>query len=175
MITQIGLLTLINYLIMRAFFPDLVKDRSDRKEYRFQVGEMAIQNFLTIPNLQDTKAARFCRKFSFYGSLIFNIILILILVPLNDIHLDYAYECGIFTCKNKEEFKYFDEVVAVIISIGIFGLILDLIYAKFSTAVFNINVVNSNIIANDFSRILNGPKKVHYKNSMDESVVDYYY
>ena len=173
MITQIGLLTLINYLIMRAFFPDLVKDRSDRKEYRFQVGEMAIQNFLTIPNLQDTKAARFCRKFSFYTSLIVNILLLLVLLLLNNLDFKKIHTCLIFTCEDNQvlsfhhnEHNFFNEVVSAVISVGLFGLLLDLIYAKFSAAVFNIPVANSNIIANDISRILSG--KVNSKTNEDD-------
>ena len=174
MIAQALVLTLLNYLCMKIWYEELEKEKSDRTDYRLQVGEMAVQNFLTIPNLGSTKAARFCRKFSFYGSLIFNIILILILVPLEGLEqFDHAYECGIFSCEKKKDFIYFNQVVAVIISFGLSGLVLDLIYAKCTAAVFNIPVVTSDIYANDISRILNGPKKVHYKNSRDESVIYY--
>ena len=124
-----------------------------------------IQNFLSIPNLRDTKAARFCRKFSFYASLIFNISLILIILLLSHLKITHAYDCLIFNCtENKDIFcnhdhhNYFNEVVYVIIFIGLFGLVLDLIYARCSAAVFNIPVLNSAAWAEDISRILSGPQ-----------------
>ena len=43
---------------------------------------MSVLNFLTIPNLVNTKAAGFCRTFSFYASLIINASILLILVIL---------------------------------------------------------------------------------------------
>ena len=184
MIASGGFLVLLNCLTMKIFFPDLRKEKSDRIDYRFQVGEMAVQNFLSIPNLRETKAARFCRKFSFYASLIFNIISLLVLLLLNHLKLlNHAYVCIIFSCEENNQIfscdhdhhNYFTEVVVAVISIGLFGLVLDLIYACSSDAVFNIPLVNKNIIANDISKILSGPEKIRYKNSKDESVVDYDY
>ena len=172
-ITQMGLLALINYLSMKAFFPELVEEKRDRRDYRFQLGEMAVQNFLSIPNLLETKAARFCRKFSFYASLIVNILLLLVLLLLNNLDFKKIHTCLIFTCEDNQvlsfhhnEHNFFNEVVSAVISVGLFGLLLDLIYAKFSAAVFNIPVANSNIIANDISRILSG--KVNSKTNEDD-------
>ena len=166
MIGHLVVLTLLNYLFVKKFFPDWKKDKGDCKDYRFQVGEMAIQNFLSIPNLRDTKAARFCRKFSFYASLIFNITLILILLLLRHRGIEHAHYCLIFTCEEDKDIycddhhhNYFNEVVYLIIFIGLFGLVLDLIYARSSAAVFNIPVVNRAAWSENISRILSGAQK----------------
>ena len=173
-ITQMGLLALINYLSMKAFFPELVEEKRDLRDYRFQLGEMAVQNFLSIPNLLETKAARFCRKFSFYASLIVNILLLLLILLLRELGQKSLRLCRIYRyifryiCEEDNEQKHFyTEVVSVIISIGLFGLALDLIYARSSSAVFNIPVASTNTRANDFSKAL------HFKNNREDSMADY--
>ena len=46
-----SLIVILNYLVLKSYFPELKKE----EDYKIQVGQMAVQGFLTIPNLENTK------------------------------------------------------------------------------------------------------------------------
>ena len=46
-----SLIAIVNYLVLKSYFPELKKE----EDYKIQVGQMAVQGFLTIPNLEKTK------------------------------------------------------------------------------------------------------------------------
>ena len=134
-ICHIGLLASMNYFVMTQFYPEMIKEKHNYVDYKSQLGEMAIQNFLTIPNLMDTKAARFCRKFSFYACLVINISVLLMLVILCNLGIEIEIDCRplfgdcIHDPLNDDpiihEIKNFNMIVTFIISIGILGMTTD--------------------------------------------------
>lgn len=62
------------------------------KVYKCLVGQMTVENFLTISNLQHTKASIFCRKFCLYANLIFNICILLVLFLLCNLKVPIEFE-----------------------------------------------------------------------------------
>ena len=149
---------------MKKFFPEMMIEEEDREEYKYQVGVMAVQTFLTIPNLEDNKASRFCRKFSFYESLIFNISVLFTLLIMSNFGAHFQLDCrpmfgdchhDPFKGKLVRDIKYLNLIISSIILLGVLSLILDLIYARYLTAVFNIPIVNHGNYADNFSKMLN--------------------
>ena len=102
LVSHVFLLLPINYRIMKKFYPFLIKEQNGCSEedasrnYKYQVGQMAVQAYLTIPNLQDTPPARFCRKFSLYANFVFNVIFLLILLILWTLNTFPQFACRPF-------------------------------------------------------------------------------
>ena len=167
------LVALLNYLVMKKYFPELMNEEEDREEYKYQVGVMAVQTFLTIPNLENNKASRFCRKFSFYGSLIFNSSVLFTLLMMSNLGANFHLSCRpVFESETEQclhapfqdtlvtEIMNLNLIISSILLLGVLSLILDLIYARHLTAVFNIPIVNHVNYADNFSKLLNNPVPV---------------
>ena len=109
---------------------------------------MTVQNFLTISNLQETPAAIFCRKFSFYASLFFNFSILLILLILCNLGVEIEFDCRpvfgdchIVPMKEQEilkDIKIFNTICLVVMSMGALSLMLDMVHKRICSAVFNV-------------------------------------
>ena len=53
-----------------------------------------------------------------------------------------------------EDIMYFNITISSVISIGVIGVILDLIYARYDLGVFNIPIQNSSHFSQDISMML---------------------
>ena len=145
LLCYMGFLAFTNLFLVKVRFPKMVEDEDAWNDYKSQLGEMAVQSFLAIPNLQDTPAARFCRKFSFYASLFFNLSILLIIVILCNLGVHLEFDCRpVFgtgqssDCKHNTadiDIKNFNTYCLVVMSIGVFSLMLDMILKD--SAVFN--------------------------------------
>ena len=145
LLCYMGFLAFTNLFLVKVRFPKMVEDEDAWNDYKSQLGEMAVQSFLAIPNLQDTPAARFCRKFSFYASLFFNLSILLIIVILCNLGVHLEFDCRpVFgtgqssDCKHNTadiDIKNFNTYCLVVMSIGAFSLMLDMILKD--SAVFN--------------------------------------
>ena len=147
LLCYMGFLASTNLFLVKVRFPKMVEDEDAWNDYKSQLGEMAVQSCLTIPNLQDTPAARFCRKFSFYASLFFNLsILLTIMILCNlGVHLEFdcrpvfgtgqSSDCKINIAEDIKDIKNFNTYCLVVMSMGAFSLLLDMILKN--SAVFN--------------------------------------
>ena len=145
LVCYMGLLASINLFLVKVIF---AKDEKAWSDYKSQVGEMTVQSFLTISNLQETPAAIFCRKFSFYASLFFNFSILLILLILCNLGVEIEFDCRpVFgDCQAvplKQEdilkdIKVFNTICLVVMSMGALSLMLDMVHKRICSAVFNV-------------------------------------
>ena len=102
------------------------KEIHNKTEFVQQVMESIFQSFMTNTNLENSKAAKFCRKVTFYFNLVFHILL-LIVIYLMVIYVTETENVpiwsGIPLAKNVTALTI---LIFSVISIGLFSILLEL-------------------------------------------------